>query len=146
MIQMPAPSQAPAQAQAERPQASPPILLACRPELHGLASVLTSAGHRVLLKSDGRDVLVWLRENTPALLVLDARLEGLGGLDICYRTKKVSRLKGVPVALLFAAEDAQRQRVEAHMAKADAQLTLPLPRDAFLAALAELLPALTRTT
>lgn len=121
------------------------VLLACGPDHVGLASALTGAGHRVILKRTGPDALGWLRENTPDLLMLDVELEGAGGIDICYRTKKVSRLKEVPVALLFGSGATARHRIEAQMAKADALLSLPMARDAFREAVTDLLPELARS-
>jgi DNA-binding response OmpR family regulator len=78
---------------------------------------------------NGLDALTHLRENRPDLIVASADLESPNGLDICYRTKRIRRLKTVPV-LILATRDDDHLRDHATLAQADMTLIRPLEREA----------------
>lgn len=105
---------------------SPTILLAASVDQIRLVSGLRNSGYRLVFKSSGADTLSYLRENTPDLMLLSDDLPDLSGIEICYRVKKVSRLKTTPVMLLIQRLNSQRQEIEATMAKADRVTHLPI--------------------
>ena len=71
-----------------------------------LADYLASAGfpsHRI---DDGREVLSWVRQNDPALILLDLMLPGRDGLDLCRDIRQFSQ---VPIIMVTArAEEIDR--------------------------------------
>src|SRR5690606_25181301 len=71
-----------------------------------LDMLLSVEGYEVHMVEDGAEALEWLRDNTPDLAILDVRMPRLGGLEVCARMKRVSRLKDVPVLILTALKDA----------------------------------------
>ncbi len=97
--------------------------------LNLLDDVLTDEGCWVDALNNGLDALTHLRENRPDLIVASADLESPNGLDICYRTKRIRRLKTVPV-LILATRDDDHLRDHATLAQADMTLIRPLEREA----------------
>lgn len=101
------------------------IVIATEKENDLLDMVLSTENHDLVLLSKGQDVLAYLREKTPALMLIDAHLPDIGGLTICNRVKKVARLQTVPFILLVAARDAASLK-EAELCRSDALITKPL--------------------
>lgn len=90
-----------------------------------LDMLLSVEGYEVHMVEDGAEALEWLRDNTPDLAILDVRMPRLGGLEVCARMKRVSRLKDVPVLILTALKDAATLEAS-RMAAADAIIHKPL--------------------
>lgn len=69
---------------------------------HLLASVLRARNYDVLESASGLDALDQVRACTPDLLVVEARLPGLHGLDLCRRIKSSRRYGHIPVVMTSA--------------------------------------------
>ena len=71
-----------------------------------LADYLASAGFRSHHIDDGREVCPWVRQNNPALILLDLMLPGRDGLEVCRDTRQFSQ---VPIIMVTArAEEIDR--------------------------------------
>ena len=90
-----------------------------------LDMLLSVEGYEVHLVEDGVEALEYLKENTPSLAILDVRMPRLGGLEVCARMKRVSRLKDVPVMILTALKDAATLEAS-RLVAADAIVYKPL--------------------
>lgn len=101
------------------------IVVATEKENDLLEMLLSTDHHDLVLLSKGQDVLAYLREKTPALLLVDAHLSDVGGITICSRVKKVARLQAIPFVLLVAARDTASLK-EAELSRADMLITKPL--------------------
>lgn len=81
------------------------LLIGARPEIQLLVPDVSRGGFSTVRGQDVRDVLAFLREHTPGLIVLDAALgrggDGPSALDLCARLRKIARLREVPVVLLL---------------------------------------------
>jgi two-component system response regulator BaeR len=64
-----------------------------------LADYLKAAGFDVQRLSDGRGVVEWVRQQGPALILLDLMLPGRDGLEICREIRAFSR---VPIIITTA--------------------------------------------
>jgi CheY-like chemotaxis protein/Tfp pilus assembly protein PilZ len=62
-------------------------------------SVLQRADCEVLLATRGDEALSLAREHRPQLIVLDARMPGMDGLEVCRQLKADPDLSGIPVVL-----------------------------------------------
>lgn len=114
------------------------ILVATERENDLLELLLSTENYRIVLKDTGKEVLEYLRGNTPSLLVLDAHLSDLGGINITHRVKRVSRLAAVPVLLIVSAR-ATGVLQDAQLAPADEVVTKPLAGKDIRAIVARLL-------
>ena len=66
---------------------------------------LMSFGYEVITATDGKDILELARKNTPDLILLDLRLPGMSGDDICVKLKADDMLKNIPVVMFTASSD-----------------------------------------
>ncbi len=105
---------------------TPTVLTVGGLELMPLLTSLKETGVSLMPTTSGRTGLRILQQQTPDLIVLSARLPDMSGLDVCYRVKKVTRLKQVPVLMLVPNHDHERYRAEAQMVGADKVLMLPV--------------------
>lgn len=90
-----------------------------------LDMLLSADGYDVHVVDDGLAALDFLKVHTPDLVILDVVMPNLGGLEVCGRMKRISRLKDVPVIILTAHQD-EHIRAEASFVKADALVYKPL--------------------
>jgi two-component system OmpR family response regulator len=87
-----------------------------------LATALRYEGFDVDEASDGRAALSTAQDNPPALIVLDAMLPGLDGIDVMHRL----RSDGIHVPILFlTAKDAIEHRVSGLTVGGDDYLSKP---------------------
>jgi DNA-binding response OmpR family regulator len=90
-----------------------------------LEVILTSDGYEVATAADGREVMGYLKENTPDLIILDVSMPYADGLELCARIKAISRFQATPVLILTAYGD-ERTRTAAQLARADGFVNKPL--------------------
>ncbi len=64
------------------------------------AAILKHWGFDVILKKSGNEVLDAVREKNPDLVILDVKMPGLNGFELCDILKKNSSTNKVPVILL----------------------------------------------
>lgn len=90
-----------------------------------LGAQLKTLGFDPVTHSRGETALEWLdTEGPPDLALLDLKMEGPDGLDVCRRIKSQFADKFVPVVAVTAASDALSRR-EAHDSGADGFLAKP---------------------
>ena len=92
-----------------------------------LIDMLLSPDHPVtVMLEDGRQVLEYLKTNTPDAAVLDAELPMVSGVDVCSKMKSLRRLAGVPVVLTTKTMNAKKIKELGRVARADLVLPKPL--------------------
>jgi CheY-like chemotaxis protein len=64
------------------------------------SQILSQEGHSVVTVSDGDEAMQYLEENLPDLVMVDTRMPGPSGFDICKHVKSEPRFRGVRVVLL----------------------------------------------
>lgn len=70
-----------------------------------LAELLTQAGHLVRPAQDGRMALRSAQAQPPELILLDVRMPGMDGHEVCRRLKADPRTQDIPVIFLSALRD-----------------------------------------
>jgi DNA-binding response OmpR family regulator len=91
-----------------------------------VSQYLTRDGFRVVATGDGREVMGLVELESPALIVLDVMLPGIGGLELC-RTIRARR--AIPVILLTARGE-ETDRIVGLELGADDYVTKPFsPRE-----------------
>lgn len=88
--------------------------------------------------STGLEAGLYLKENTPDVVIVDAELPSLDGIDLCSRIKRIRRLQDCIVIVLTATTD-QRLMDAARIARADGVVVKPLAAQAFKTMVMDLL-------
>ena len=63
---------------------------------------LTASGYRLLLAADGVEALEVLAKEHPDLILLDAMMPRMNGLETCRRVKSMEGIRDIPVIVLTA--------------------------------------------
>src|SRR5919206_3139704 len=91
--------------------------------------ILVSAGHEVSLAPDGLSALAAISQREPDLLVLDLRMPGMSGIEVCRAVKRNPFQARIPVLMLTAHGDVEH-KVAGFEAGADDYLAKPFdPRE-----------------
>ena len=77
-----------------------------------LQGVLGDAGYRVRLATDGEMALLSAQMHPPALVLLDIKMPGMDGFEVCRRLKADERTRSIPILFLSGLED-EREKVKA---------------------------------
>jgi two-component system, OmpR family, response regulator MprA len=96
---------------------------------------LVYEGYQVDTAVDGEGGLNLLRDNKPALVILDWMLPGMDGLEVCRRIREM----GNQPVLMLTAKDTLEDRVQGLDAGADDYLVKPFELDELLARIRALL-------
>ncbi|MEC5161166.1 GGDEF/EAL domain-containing response regulator [Janthinobacterium sp. CG_S6] len=70
-----------------------------------LSDLLTAAGYAVRQAPNGELALWTAQARPPELILLDVRMPGIDGFEVCRRLKELPALRGVPVIFLSAQHD-----------------------------------------
>ncbi|MDX9974599.1 MAG: GAF domain-containing protein, partial [FCB group bacterium] len=77
-----------------------------------LADILSGAGYRVRLATDGDLALRSAKVHPPALILLDIKMPGMDGYEVCQRLKDDEKTRSIPIIFLSILED-EREKVKA---------------------------------
>ena len=66
---------------------------------------LVREGYQVAKAYDGHQALQYIKENQPALVILDLMLPGINGFEICRMIRKKPDTEGLPIIMLTAKSD-----------------------------------------
>jgi two-component system phosphate regulon response regulator PhoB len=102
-------------------------------------------GFAVAATPDGEDALLLVRESPPDLVILDWMLEGVSGIEVCRRLRRLAETRNVPIIMLTARGE-EADRIRGFETGADDYVTKPFsPRELVarvLAVLRRVRPAL----
>jgi two-component system nitrate/nitrite response regulator NarL len=103
-----------------------------------LSDILENGGFRATVVRSGEEALAMLRTRRPAGVILDVRLPGLSGYEIC---REVRTLHGANVPIIFVSGERTESfdRVAGLLIGADDYLSKPFAPDELLARLRSLL-------
>ncbi|MFB3818184.1 MAG: PleD family two-component system response regulator [Candidatus Methylomirabilales bacterium] len=102
-------------------------------DLQLMASMLRSAGHQVLLYSQGERVEETVVSERPDLLLLDIVMPGRNGYDVLRALKKDERTKRTPVVVV-SSKNQESDHAWGRRQGADDYLGKPFTREQLLAA------------
>ena len=78
-----------------------------------LAMHLESEGYDVLTATNGPDALAQIRQRRPEVVVLDAMMPGMSGLEVCRRVRSDKQLSDAHVIILTANDGFRESSKEA---------------------------------
>lgn len=93
-----------------------------------LASLLGAEGYEVAQATSGEEALLAVRARTPDLILLDIRMAGLDGLEVCRRLKAQPGSRDIPIMFISAASEGA-DRVAALELGAIDFVSKPIQRD-----------------
>lgn len=70
-----------------------------------LLDALGMEGHRVLVAESGESAMAQLDHEVPDLILLDQRLPGMDGMEVCRRIRRRADCQDVPILFLTAVSD-----------------------------------------
>ncbi len=97
-----------------------------------LTNLLTEHGYTVHPASDGELALEFVRTTLPDLILLDIRIPGMDGYEVCRRLKADERTREVPVIFISILED-ERDKVKGFREGAVDYITKPFQPEEVLA-------------
>ncbi len=62
-----------------------------------LSSFLTEEGYEVILASDGEEAIELAKRETPDAILLDVRMPGIDGIEVCRRLKAEPKTQYIPI-------------------------------------------------
>ncbi len=92
---------------------------------------LEANGYEVVCAYDGQEGLTKIMQLKPDLAILDIRMPGMHGYDVCRLAKENEETKGIPIIILTAHTQG-RDVDEAKNAGADAFVAKPFEPEALL--------------
>ena len=66
---------------------------------------LKGQGYEVVLASDGNQAIKLATEENPQVIILDIKMPGLDGLEVCKQLKENEQTKLIPVIVITGFED-----------------------------------------
>lgn len=103
-----------------------------------LQARLEAAGYRVDTAANGLEALNKIRNQTPALVILDLMLPGMDGFAVCAMLKRDQRFSELPIIILTARSQPQDRKTGTALG-ADAYLTKPFQPQELLKTIEQLL-------
>jgi PAS domain S-box-containing protein len=97
-----------------------------------LTNLLTAQGYSVYPASDGELALEFVRTTLPDLILLDIRMPGMDGFEVCRQLKADERTRDIPVIFISILEN-ERDKVDGFKAGAIDYITKPFQPEEVLA-------------
>ncbi|MDJ0682754.1 MAG: response regulator [Xenococcaceae cyanobacterium MO_167.B52] len=109
-----------------------------RAEAEKLTRYLEKQGLSVLGVTSGEEAELRLKQQKPALIVLDVILPGQSGFELCRKLKANPETEKIPI-IICSTKDKEIDRTWANMSGADAYLTKPVNEAAFQQTISKLI-------
>jgi diguanylate cyclase (GGDEF)-like protein len=119
----------------ERPSRPPLALLANDQEwsARSLESIMGPSGYAVLRAYTGRQALEMALKSLPDVVIVEARLPDIDGIDVCRTLRQDPRFSATtPIVITSSGEGARAQRLAAYRAGAWEYCTWPLDGEALV--------------
>ncbi len=100
--------------------------------LSALSSMLTVEGYEVRGVTDGKAALTEVQNKPPELILLDVKMPGMDGFEVCQQIKADEKSSPIPV-LFLSALDAMEDKVKGFHARAVDFITKPFQVEEVLA-------------
>jgi twitching motility two-component system response regulator PilH len=94
-------------------------------EIELLRRYLEKQGHSVQAVSSGEEAELRLKQQKPALIVLDVILPGQSGFELCRKLKNDPTTKTIPI-VICSTKNKEIDKTWANMSGADAYVTKPV--------------------
>jgi CheY-like chemotaxis protein len=104
-----------------------------QPALRKIATrILSEAGYRILEASNGQEALDITRSEQPDLVLLDVRMEGMDGFEVCRQLRADAATAYLPIVIMSGHHIKPDDKALGQDLGANAYLTLPLNKASLL--------------
>ena len=115
------------------------LLVDDEPDIRFLTKrMLERQGYSVAEAEDGETALRMLQEERPDLVLLDVRMPGLNGWEVCRRIKADEETRSIPV-VMFTVRTSEEDMLRSREYGADAHINKPFDRDELLGIIQKIL-------
>lgn len=97
-----------------------------------LTNLLKEQGYLAYPASDGELALEFVRSTSPDLILLDIKMPGMDGYEVCRRLKADDQTRSIPIIFISVLED-ERDKVKAFQAGGVDYITKPIKSEEALA-------------
>ena len=87
-----------------------------------LAEFLVQEGYDVIQASNGKEALESAEKENPQVILLDVKMPGIDGVEVCRRLKEEDKTRFIPIIMVTALKD---RAVDAFVEGADDFVTKP---------------------
>jgi DNA-binding response OmpR family regulator len=102
------------------------MLVDDEPELRFLVKrMLKREGYEVIEAANGEESLEMLKTIKPGLILMDVRMPGLDGWEVCKRIKENPKTKNIPVIIFSVRDSEESLKRSFEYAHADAHIGKP---------------------
>ncbi|UCE82460.1 MAG: response regulator [Deltaproteobacteria bacterium] len=77
-----------------------------------LDSFLTAQGYEVILAADGKEAIELAGTENPQAIILDIKMPGIDGIEVCKRLKEKEETRLIPVIMITGFEDNKIEALE----------------------------------
>ena len=77
-----------------------------------LDSFLTAQGYEVISASDGKEAIDLAGTENPQAIILDIKMPGIDGIEVCKRLKEKEKTRLIPVIMITGFEDNKIEALE----------------------------------
>jgi len=74
---------------------------------------LTRDGYDVLLASNGEDAIELAEKENPQIILLDIKMPGIDGIEVCRRLKANRKTQSIPIIVISGLGDHKMEAIEA---------------------------------
>lgn len=96
-------------------------------------TILSSAGHEVILHEDGRQALDFARENSVDLVITDLNMPEMGGMSLIAHLRRLDNYAMLPI-LIMTTETADYKKQKAKSVGATGWIAKPVTEERLLMA------------
>ncbi|MFQ6105781.1 MAG: response regulator, partial [Candidatus Hydrothermarchaeaceae archaeon] len=97
-----------------------------------IKEILERSGHSVTALGSGQECLKMLKKKRPGLILLDVRMPGIDGWEVCRIIKEDKKTKNIPVAMLTVRTSDNSIKRSFEYAHSNAHINKPVQKDALL--------------
>ncbi len=78
-----------------------------------LAGYFAGKGYEVILASNGEEAIELVDKETPEVILLDVKMPGTDGIEVCRRLKSGKKTRAIPVIIMTGLNDRVVNAIEA---------------------------------
>ena len=100
--------------------------------LQVLGNILLSAGYNIAVAEKGKDVLVFVKNRIPNLILMDIVMPEMNGIEVCQRLKNDPKTRDIPIIFISVHKDTI-EKIKAFRAGGVDYITKPFQKEEVLA-------------